>query len=306
MRGSEYAELRAFAAIAEKGNFARAAGQLRISASTLSQTIRQLEERLGVRLFNRTTRSLALTDAGQRLLTRLKPALAEIQAAVDDVNRLRSTPAGLLRVHAPRQAAITFIEPVLSAFHEAFPEIVLDITIDDAVIDIVGAGYDVGIRLGDLLERDVVAFKLGGDLREIPVASPDYLKVRGHPAAPSDLHSHSCINWRPPGSNGFYNWRFGKDGQWFEVAVDGPLIVSHRDMAFSAAIQGLGIAFGMEHRALPAIRDKQLVPLLREWCPTIPGWHVYYPKQRYTLPTVRVFADFLRRTASRRTKAHTS
>ena len=124
-------------------------------------------------------------------------------------------------------------------FHQSFPDIVLDLTIDDAVIDIVEAGFDVGVRLGDLLERDVVAFKLGGNLREIPVAAPSYLNTHGCPATPSDLHSHSCINWRPPGSGRLYNWRFGKDGQWFEVAVNGPLIVSHRDMGFSAALQGL-------------------------------------------------------------------
>jgi DNA-binding transcriptional LysR family regulator len=183
MRGSEYAELRAFATIAEKGNFARAAEQLRISASTLSQTIRESEERLGVRLLNRTTRSVALTDAGRRLLTRLKPALSEMQAAVDDVSRMRDKPAGTLRVHAPRQIATTFVEPVLAEFHAIFPDIVLEVTIDDAVIDIVEAGYDIGIRLGELLERDMVAFKLGGDLREIPVAAPGYLEARGSGSA---------------------------------------------------------------------------------------------------------------------------
>jgi DNA-binding transcriptional LysR family regulator len=294
MRGSDYAELRAFATIADKGNFARAAAELRISASTLSQTIRKLEERLGVRLFNRTTRSVALTDAGGRLLNRLRPALMEMQAAVEEVMTLRDTPAGTLRVHAPRQAAITFIEPVLGLFHRRHPDIVLDVAIDDAVIDIVEAGFDVGIRLGELLERDVIAFKLGGNLREIPLAAPSYLDARGNPKTPSDLHDHSCINWRPPGSGRLYNWRFGKDGEWFEVAVKGPLVVSHRDLAFDAAVQGIGIAFGMEHRAQALIRERKLVPLLAGWCPPIPGWHIYYPKQRHTSLALRAFVDFLR------------
>lgn len=294
MRGSDYAELRAFATIADKGNFTRAAAELRISASNLSQTIRNLEERLGVRLFNRTTRSVALTDAGWRLLKRLRPALIEMQVAVEEVMSLRDTPAGTLRVHSPRQAAITFIEPVLGEFHRRYPDIMLDVAIDDAVIDIVEAGFDVGIRLGELLEQDVVAFKLGENLREIPVAAPGYLRTCGHPKTPSDLHDHSCINWRPPGGKRLYNWRFGKNGEWFEVAVKGPIVVSHRDLAFSAAVQGMGIAFGMEHRAQALIRKRKLVPLLDEWCPPIPGWHIYYPKQRYNSPALHAFVDFLR------------
>ncbi len=298
MRGREYAELRAFATIVEKGNFARAAEQLRISASTLSQTIRELEERLGVRLLNRTTRSVALTDAGRRLLTRLKPALAEMQAAVEDVTRLRKTPAGRLRVHTPRQVADIFIEPIFAEFYKAFPDILLDVTVDEAVIDIVEAGFDVGIRLGELLERDVIAFKLGEDIREIPVAAPSYLEAHGYPKTPADLHNHKCINWRPPGSNRLCNWRFGKDGQWFEVAVDGPLIVSHRDLAFTAARQGLGIAFGMQHRVQSSIRQRKLIALLDEWCPPFPGWHVYYSRQRYTPPAVRAFVEFLRRSVA--------
>ncbi len=295
MRGGEYAELRAFAMVAEKGSFARAAAQLQISASTLSQTIRDLEKRLGVQLFNRTTRSVALTDAGQKLNVRLKPAFEEIQIAVEEVSRFRSAPIGRVRIHAPRQTALIFIEPILKEFHEAFPDIILDITIDDAVIDIVAGGFDVGIRLGDLLERDVVAFKLGGNVREIPVAAPDYLDSNGYPELPCELLNHKCINWRPPGSDKLYNWRFGKDGKWFEIGVNGPLIVSHRDLALNAAVQSLGIAFVMEHRAFSSINQNQLVPLLDEWCPQIPGWHVYYPSQRHMSQALRIFVAFLRK-----------
>jgi DNA-binding transcriptional LysR family regulator len=294
MRGSDYAELRAFVMIVEHGNFARAAAQLRISPSTLSQTIRKLEERLGVRLLNRTTRSVSLTDAGTRLLSRLKPALDEMDAAIDDVNEMRNAPAGTLRLHAPRQAAAVFIEPFLGQFHEAFPHIVLDVTLDDTMINIVEAGFDMGIRLGETLEHDMVAVELGGNLREIAVASPAYLATHGHPGTPSDLHAHHCINWRQPRSGALYNWRFNKNREWFEVSVKGPLIVSHRDLALSAAVQGVGIAFGISRRAQSLIEQGKLVSLLEEWCPPFPGWHLYYPKQRYTPATVRALVGFLR------------
>ncbi len=196
MRGSEFAELRAFVTIVEQGNFARAAAQLRISPSTLSQTIRELEKRLGVRLLNRTTRSVSMTDAGQRLLARFKPALDEMQAAVLDVQNLRDKPAGTVRLHAPRKAASVLIEPHLGRFAKFHPDIILDITIDDAVVNIVEAGFDVGIRLGELLEDDMVAVKLGNDIRMCAVASPEYIAKHGRPKNPGELHSHRCINWR--------------------------------------------------------------------------------------------------------------
>lgn len=295
MRGSDYAELRAFAAVVAHGNFARAAAELRISASTLSQTIRALEARLGLRLLNRTTRSLSLTEAGQRLHARFKPAMAEMEAAVEDAIGLRDRPAGTLRVHMPSVAAATYLEPVLGRFHEAYPDIVLDVTIDDAATDIVAAGYDVGARLGEFLEADMVAVRLGGEQRQIAVASPDYISRHGRPRTPADLLRHRCINWRRPGSTGAYAWEFARDGQWFSVAVNGPIIVSRRDMAIAAAVQGVGIAFWAEALLRPLIEAGRLVPLLEEWCGTFPGWHLCYPRQRHTPASLRAFVDFLRR-----------
>ncbi|MBB6250811.1 LysR family transcriptional regulator [Nitrospirillum iridis] len=299
MRGHEFADLRAFAMIAEHGNFSRAAAQLRVTPSALSQTIRDLEERLGVSLFNRTTRSTALTEAGTRLLSAFKPAMEQMEAAVQDVSSRRATPAGTVRLHLPRLAAATLVEPVLGRFHEAYPDIVLELAIDDAVVDIVQAGFDVGITLGELLAKDMVAVKLGPDLHQVAVASPDYIARHGQPRTPADLHGHRCINWRKPGSGKLYNWEFQADGRWFAVAVDGPLVVSHRDTALAAAAQGVGIAFAYwsDRWMRPLIEQGALVPLLRDYSPPFPGWYLYYPKQRYTPAPVRALAEFLRRTA---------
>ncbi|WP_207484730.1 LysR family transcriptional regulator [Arenibaculum pallidiluteum] len=296
MRGHEYADLRAFAMVAELGSFARAAEQLRISPSTLSQTIRGLEERLGVRLLNRTTRSLSLTEAGGRLLARFKPAMQEMEAAVADVANLRSTPAGTVRLHLPRPASAALVEPHLGRFRERYPDIVLELALDDAVIDIVEGGFDVGITLGELLEKDMVAVRLGGEVRQIAVASPDYLARHGRPRTPADLHAHRCINWRKPGSRKLYNWEFQQDGRWISVAVEGPLIVSHRDAALEAAVQGVGIAFvyWSERWLRPLLEDGRLVPVLEEHSPGFSGWHLYYPRQRNTPPAVRALVDFLR------------
>jgi DNA-binding transcriptional LysR family regulator len=294
MRGHEYADLRAFVTIVEYGSFVRAAKHLRIAPSTLSQTMRDLEERLGVRLLNRTTRSTSLTDAGAHLLARFKPAMEEMESAVAAVRGFRDTPAGTIRLHLPRLASATFLEPVLGRFSESYPDIMLDMTIDDARIDIVEAGFDAGVRLGEFLENGMVAVRLGGSLRQLAVASPGYLERHGRPETPSDLLRHKCINWRQPGTSGYYNWEFEKNGQAVAVTVTGPLAVSHRDVAITAALQGVGIAFWEESRVRPLINEGKLVPILEDWSPRFPGWHLCYPKQRYTPATVRALADFLR------------
>jgi len=296
MRGSDIAELRAFAAIVEEGNFARAAARLRISPSSLSQTIRELEARLGVRLLNRTTRSVSMTDAGQRLLARLKPALLEIEEAVRDVESLRDKPTGTVRLHVPRNAT-PLVEPLLGPFAEAYPDVVLDIMVDDAVTDIVAAGYDAGIRLGELLEDDMVAVCLGDEMRMLALASPDYVGRHGRPRTPADLHKHRCINWRWPGRT-IYNWEFYEKGQWVKVAVNGPLIVNDSSLAVSAALQGAGIVYWTEHTMRPLIEAGRLVPLLEKYAHPFPGWYLTYPKQRTMPAAVRAFVDFLKRGAA--------
>lgn len=299
MRGHEYADLKAFVAIVEAGNFARAAEKLRISPSTLSQTIRTLEERLGVRLLNRTTRSTSPTEAGQRLFARFRPAMSEMDAAIDDIRNLDGGPAGRVRLHLPRLALASLVEPVLGRFHAAYPDISLELDIDDALVHIVEDGYDIGITLGELLEKDMVAVKLGPDFRQLAVASPDYIARYGKPETPADLHDHKCINWRKPGSGKLYNWEFFRDERWISVAVNGPLTVSHRDTALQAAAQGVGIAFAYwsSQWMQPLIDAGKLVTMLEDYSPVFPGWYLYYPRQRNTAPAVRAVIDFLRKVA---------
>ncbi len=292
MRGSDYFDLKAFTKIVEHGSFTSAAQALRVTPSALSQTIRHLEKRLDVRLLNRTTRSLSATDAGRRLMARLQPALQEIDAALEDVNSLRSSPAGTLRLHLPRLAARTFLEPILERFRQAYPDIVLDVTVDDAVTDIVDQGFDLGVRLGELLENHMVAVPIGPPLRHIPVAAPSYVSEFGTPQQPQDLHQHRCINWRQHGSRSLYNWEFRKGRKALAVSVNGPLIVSERNLALSAALRGVGIAFIAEELARPFIAQGQLVPMLEDWCAPYPGWHLYYHKQTHTPTTVKAFVSF--------------
>ncbi len=292
MRGSVYFDLKAFTRIVEHGSFTAAAQALEITPSALSQTVRQLEARLGVRLLNRTTRSLSVTDAGQRLLARLQPALQEIDAALEDVNSLRRSPAGTLRLHLPRLAARTFLEPLLERFRQACPDIVLDVTVDDAVINIVDQGFDLGIRLGADIDRNMVAVPIGPPLRHLPVASPAYVAEFGIPQHPQELHEHRCINWRQHGHRSLQQWEFKKGRKALSIAVSGPLIVSERNLALSAALRGVGIAFVAEALARPHIEQGQLVGLLDDWCAPYDGWFLYHHQQRHTPATVRAFVAF--------------
>jgi DNA-binding transcriptional LysR family regulator len=297
MRGNEFTELAAFATVAEHRSFARAASSLRISPSTLSQSIRTLEQRLGVQLLNRTTRSVSLTEAGARLLARLVPAVAELKAAVDEARSTRDSPAGMVHVQVPWPAFYTVLEPLLGPFYQAHPSIVLDLTLDDAATDIVAGGFDVGIRLGELLEQDLVGMPLGGGVRQVAVASPAYAAEHGLPQTPDELLRHRCINWRWPGHTGLYNWEFMRDGSWFSVAVNGPLIVSHRDAALRAALQGIGIAYWNEKLVRPYVAEGTLLTMLEAFSPAFPGWHMMYPRQRHLPMPVRAFVDFMRRNA---------
>src|SRR5580704_18548532 len=224
MRGSDFAELKAFAAVVERASFARAADHLGFSPSALSQTIRQLETRLSVRLLNRTTRSVAPTAAGARLYERIAPMMQEMDAAVAEAIAVTGRTAGTLRINTPGMAAKKLIAPRLGRFHRAHPDVVLDIVIDDGLSDIVASRFDAGIRVGERLERDMIAVRLTPDVRMLAVASPDYLARRGEPQTPADLHRHACINWRFPGSGQIYRWQLGRRGKEVEMGVEGPLI----------------------------------------------------------------------------------
>ena len=293
MRGSEHAELRAFVAVVEHGSFARAAAHLGLSPSALSQTIRALEERLGVRLLNRTTRSVAPSQAGERFFARLRPALSDLDAAVAEVRSLRDSPAGLLRINATRIAAIHVIGPLIGPFLDAYPDITLDLVSEDRLIDIVANRFDAGVRLGEMVEKDMIAVRLGGELRLMAVAAPAYLARHGTPATPHDLARHRCINFRWPTDLSLYHWEFEREGRPLEAAVEGPLIVNEPEVACLAALAGVGIAYLFEHQVRPGLDSGQLVHLLADWSPPFPGFHLYYPSRRQMAPPLRAFLDFV-------------
>lgn len=294
MRANSNNDLRAFVAVAEQGSFSKAAEQLGLSPSSLSQIIRSFEERLGVRLLHRTTRSVALTEAGERLLLRIRPALAELDAALADVGQFRENPAGIVRVRCLRHAFRRHVAPILADFHRAYPDIKLDILIDDTITDLVAGGFDVGFTLGEVIEKDMVGVRLGGDMRQIAVASPDYVARHGRPETPKDLLQHKCLRWRWPGRVMPYNWEFFADGSWFEVEVDGPLILSEHMMVIDAALEGMGIAFWVEQELRPLIDAGRLVSLLEDFSAPFPGFYICYPQQRQMAPALRAFIDFVK------------
>jgi DNA-binding transcriptional LysR family regulator len=294
LSSSDYNQLRAFVAVGELLSFSRAADALAVSPSALSQMVRGFEERVGVRLFNRTTRSVALTDAGENLFRRVRPAVSELGEAIGQVRRYRERPAGTVRVHAFRSAAETHIEPILPDFTLAYPDVVLDVTLDDEVVDVVAGGYDAAIRIGEVIERDMVAVPLGAELRQVAVASPGYLSVHGQPEHPRDLVRHRCIRWRWPGRATPYAWEFFENGSWFDVMVEGPLIVNDKEMSVRAALRGVGIAFAVEQAVADHIAAGRLVPLLRRWSASFPGLFLCYPRQRQMSPALRAFIDAVR------------
>jgi DNA-binding transcriptional LysR family regulator len=294
MRGAEFAELKAFAAVVERASFVRAADHLGLSPSALSQTIRNLESRLGVQLLNRTTRSVAPTMAGARLHQRIAPLILEMDAAVTEAVASTGRAAGTLRVNTLGIGAKTVIAPRLGRFHRAYPDVVLDIVIDDGLSDIVAGGFDVGIRVGERLEKDMVGVRLTPDVTMLAVASPEYLARRGEPKTPTDLRNHACINWRFPGSGRIYHWQFEKKRKKVEMAVDGPLISNHQDVVIEGAFQGLGILYAYDQdRVHDAIARGRLRRVLADWSLESPGLFLYYSKRRHVQPSLRAFIDCL-------------
>ena len=296
MRGASLAEMRAFLAVAEQASFARAAVQLDVSRSALSETVRGLEEKLGVRLLNRTTRSVSLTDAGERLLGELRPALESVSTALESVNLYRDTPAGHLRLTVPRPAARTVIEPMLASFLEAHPAITMEISTDSALTDIVRDRFDAGIRPGHRLEQDMVALRVGEDARPTVVASPDYLERHRRPVEPRDLQLHNCIRQRFA-SGALAPWVFEKGSGTLEVAVTGSLIVSDGDLALRAALDGVGIARLPISSVERHVVDGVLVPLLENWKPKSVDFYLYYSSRRQTPAALRALIDFLKQAA---------
>ncbi|WP_411906704.1 LysR family transcriptional regulator [Rhizobium mayense] len=290
---SDYGSLRAFAAVARHLSFSRAAEELGVSPSALSQTIRGLEDRLGQRLLNRTTRSVSLTGAGTELLGEIGPALDTLKDAFTMARGAPGEPSGTLRLHCFHAAAELFIGPILPVFTRTYPKILLDLTIDDTVVDLVAEGFDAAIRIGEVIDRDMTAIALSGEIRQIAVASPTYLAKYGTPATPKDLLNHRCIQWRWPGHNQPYAWEFYEGDRWFTVAVDGPVISSSRAFTLDAALAGVGIAFLKEGSVAPYLEDGRLVALLEPWSAPFPGFYLCYSRQRHVAPALAALIDAL-------------
>lgn len=292
MRGSEFAELKAFVAIVDRSSFAKAADHLGLSRSALSQTIRQLEARLGVRLLNRTTRSVSPTEPGRRLHERMAPMQREMDAAVAEAVDTRTRASGTLRINTLSMAAKRLIAPRLGRFARAHPDVVLDIVIDDGLSDIAGEGFDAGIRVGNRVQKDMVAVRMTPDVELLAVASPDYLARHGEPRTPEELSRHACILWRFTGSGRIAGWEFSKAGKTVEFLGEGNVISNHQDIIVPAALQGLGILYAYNDDDIAeALRDGRLRRVLADWSPKVPGLYLYYSSRRHMLPALRAFID---------------
>jgi DNA-binding transcriptional LysR family regulator len=287
-------DLSTFLAVARERSFTKAAARLRLSPSALSHTIRLLEERLGVRLLTRTTRSVSLTEAGERLLDTIKPHFEEIEAALSALTELRDKPAGIVRITAGEHAAETVIWPVVERLLPDYPDIKVEIIIDNGLTDIVTERYDAGVRLGEQVDKDMIAVRIGPDMRMAVVGTPSYFDQHPKPVTPQDLTAHACINIRLPTYGGFYTWEFEKDGRELRVRVDGPLAFNASRMALTAARNGAGLAFVMEDKIREELEDGRLIRVLSDWCPPFSGYHLYYPSRRQLSPAFAVLVDALR------------
>lgn len=294
MRSGEFASLKAFFAVAQTCNFSRAAQALGVSPSALSQTIKGLEEGLGVRLLNRTTRSVSTTAAGARLFERLQVIFSDLDSALEELNQYRDTPTGTLRISAPQVAMLHFIQPILPAFQLAYPNIELELTTDDSTADIVAQGFDAAIRLGEFIEQDMIALKLSDPLTQIAIASPQYLKQRGVPQTPVQLLQHSCVNWRRSGEAGLYKWRFLNGDTPFELSVKGSLVVSDCAVALQSAVDGLGITVWIREWIQAELDSGKLVPLLEQWATPFPSFYLYYPSNKQMSSALQAFIGALR------------
>jgi DNA-binding transcriptional LysR family regulator len=279
MERDELSVLAAFVAVAEERSFTRAAKRLGVSPSALSHAIRGLEERIGVRLLARTTRSVAPTEAGEQLFSSVRPAFGDIHQAVEQVSSLRDRPAGRVRLLLPRSAAMIALVPKLAQLARDYPDVVLDVTTDNSRVDLVAAGFDAGIEIGEFIQKDMVAVRVSKDLRAAIVGSPEYFASRPRPRHPRDLLNHTCINFRQ-GSRGMYRWEFERGKQSVAVEVDGPLIVNDAEIQVRAALDGVGVVWTLEHYAEPFISAGKLVRVLEAWCAPFPGYFLYYPSRR--------------------------
>jgi DNA-binding transcriptional LysR family regulator len=293
MNAADPADLRAFVAIARHQSFRRAADELGVTPSALSHGLRTLEDRLGVRLFNRTTRSVALTEAGDRLLGRVAPAFQDIADAIEDLNRFRDRPAGTLRINAAHLACHLALLPMLGRFAEACPDVQVEIVADQALSDIVAQGFDMGIRFGETLAQDMIAVPLGGRVRFAVVGSPDFFKRHRPPQTPHDLRDLPCIRYRFT-SGSLYRWEFERGSEELSVEVSGSLTVSDQSLMIRPALDGMGLAYVFADQVREDVAAGRLISVLADWCPYYPGFYLYYPGRRQMPAASRAFIDYIR------------
>ncbi|MBZ6377311.1 LysR family transcriptional regulator [Pacificimonas flava] len=287
-------DLIAFRAVAQQRSFTRAAAQMGLSPSALSHAVRGLEERIGVRLLTRTTRSVSPTQAGERLLATVGPSFDEIEAELAAIGEMRDTPAGTIRITTGVHAAETTLWPVLKRFLADYPDVEVEVSVDAGLVDIAANQFDAGIRMGETLDQDMVAVPIGPDLRMAAVGTPSYFERRPPPVTPDDLAVHNCINLRFPTFGGLYAWEFEKAGRELNVRVDGQLIVNEIAMARQAALDGAGIAYLPEDYVAEDVSDGQLRRVLEDWCPPFSGYHLYYPSRRQQSQAFSLLVDALR------------
>jgi DNA-binding transcriptional LysR family regulator len=280
-------DLLAFAAVARERSFTRAAAVLGMSPSALSHAMRGLEERLGVRLLARTTRSVAPTEAGERLLQSLNPALSDIEGGLDALAEWRDNPSGTVRITTFAYAARMVLVPKLPAFLLAHPDINVEVIIQDGLTDIVASGFDAGIRLGETVDKDMIAVRVGPELRTVVVGTPSYFARIPPPDTPYDLERHACIGYRLTTSGGLLPWEFEKDGKEIKIRTSGPLIVNDGELPAAAVRAGVGLGYLMEHDVADEIASGALVQVLDDWCPPFPGFHLYHPSRRQSPPALR-------------------
>lgn len=287
-------DLQAFLAVARERSFTRAAAKLGVSQSALSHTIRGLEERLGVRLLTRTTRSVSPTEAGERLLNTIGPRLDEIEGELAALSELREKPAGTIRITTGEHAVDTILWPKLEKLLSEYPDIKVEVMIDHGLTDIVAERYDAGIRFGEQVAKDMVAVRIAPDMRMAVVGAPSYFAKRPPPKRPQDLTAHSCVNLRLPTYGGLYAWEFEKRGRELKVRVDGQLVFNGLAPILNAVLSGFGLAYLPEDLVQPHIKKKRLIRVLADWCPPFPGYHLYYPSRRQPTPAFALLVEALR------------
>lgn len=291
MRRDELNDLAAFVIVADEMSFTRAAAKLGMSPSALSHAMRTLEDRLGLRLLARTTRCVSTTEAGEQLLRTLRPAFEDINTGLTALSELRDKPAGTVRITAPRHAATSVLFPVLPTFLDRYPEIQVEITIEEGLTDIVASRYDAGIRLGEKIAKEMTAVQVGSDLQAAVVGSPTYFANHSIPNIPQDLAEHCCINYRFATAGSLYPWEFAGEGQSFQVKVDGSLVLNDGDLILEAVLAGQGIAYLYEDQITQFVAEGRLIRILQAWCPTFPGYYLYHPSRRQIAPALTALIE---------------